>query len=297
MVVVTQASPGKPAAGADCMAVDEKPEEKIKIVVTKPSLEKKNEPAKKAEPEAKKVVNAAEPKKAEPEPTEPAKKLNAMAAAGWGFLGNAFTAAPPRKKPSAKKDDDEDDDGRGMADELPVVSIPQDMFTDMVKRMPEIGAMAKSLSRPLRIATMCSGTEAPILALQMISNAVNQLHGVPLRMQHVFGCEIEPFKQAYIQRNLAPPLLFRDVRELPSGKGHTAFGALVDVPCARGDADILVAGTSCVDYSTLNNEKKGLNDGGESSQTFFGMFEWVKKVKKKPAKRCIHPVPIVILEK
>jgi hypothetical protein len=32
-----------------------------------------------------------------------------------------------------------------------------------------------------------------------------------------------------------------------------------------------------VDYSTLNNEKKTLHDGGESSQTFFGMFAWVKK--------------------
>ena len=37
-----------------------------------------------------------------------------------------------------------------------------------------------------------------------------------------------------------------------------------------------------MDYSTLNNEKKTLHDGGESSQTFFGMFEWVKKATPTP---------------
>ena len=28
--------------------------------------------------------------------------------------------------------------------------------------------------------------------------------------EHVFSCEIEPFKQAYIERNFQPPILFRD---------------------------------------------------------------------------------------
>ena len=45
---------------------------------------------------------------------------------------------------------------------------------------------------------------------------------------------------------------------------------------------LLHTGTSCVDYSTLNNEKKTLHDGGESAQTFFGMFEWVKKATPTP---------------
>ena len=48
----------------------------------------------------------------------------------------------------------------------------------------------------------------------------------------------------------------------------------------------LVAGTSCVDYSNLNNEKKGLNDKGESGQTFRGMMTWIKK----------NQPPIIILE-
>ena len=55
----------------------------------------------------------------------------------------------------------------------------------------------------------------------------------------MFSCEIEPFKQAYIERNFAPPILFRDIRELDEDQATTAYGALVDVP---GNVDMLVAG-------------------------------------------------------
>lgn len=57
----------------------------------------------------------------------------------------------------------------------------------------------------------------------------------------------------------------------------------MDVP---GNVDMLVAGTSCVDYSNLNNEKKGLDDKGESGQTFRGMMTWIEK----------NQPPVVILE-
>ena len=63
----------------------------------------------------------------------------------------------------------------------------------------------------------------------------------------------------------------------------TAYGALAPVP---GDVDLLVAGTSCVDYSNLNNEKKGIDGGGESGRTFHGMMSWVQN----------HRPPLVILE-
>ena len=48
---------------------------------------------------------------------------------------------------------------------------------------------------------MCSGTESPVLALAMMCKAVRHQTGVNLEMDHVFSCEIEPFKQAYIERN------------------------------------------------------------------------------------------------
>ena len=168
-------------------------------------------------------------------------------------------------------------------DSLPVLVKPQDMFDDLCTRYPRFGEFAKALGRPLRVATMCSGTESPVLALGMMCKAVRQQTGVNLQMDHVFSCEIEPFKQAYIERNFQPPLLFRDIRELGNEQATTAYGGLATVP---GDCDILVAGTSCVDYSNLNNEKKGLDDGGESGQTFKGMMDWVDRTQP----------PVVILE-
>ena len=53
-----------------------------------------------------------------------------------------------------------------------------------------------------------------------------------------------------------------------------------------GDVDLLIAGTSCVDYSTLNNEKQDIDANGESGRTFRGMMSWVDK----------HRPPLVILE-
>ena len=49
---------------------------------------------------------------------------------------------------------------------------------------------------------------------------------------------------------------------------------------------MLIAGTSCVDYSGLNNKQQDIDANGESGRTFRGMLQWVKK----------HQPPIVILE-
>lgn len=70
---------------------------------------------------------------------------------------------------------------------------------------------------------------------------------------------------------------------LSLSRRHTAYGALATVP---GDVDILIAGTSCVDYSNLNTQKQDIDDNGESGRTFRGMMSWVKT----------HRPPIVILE-
>ena len=88
-----------------------------------------------------------------------------------------------------------------------------------------------------------SGTESPLLALNLIAKAIKSQHGATLAFDHVFSCEIEPFKQAYIERNFTPPILFRDVTELGGRKAHTAYGSLVEVPgnvdvgCLLGRAD------------------------------------------------------------
>ena len=187
--------------------------------------------------------------------------------------------------------------GEEEVDELPVLTKPEAMFADIVKVAHEKstvpggsleGASLKTLAqelngRPLKVATMCSGTESPLLALDLICKALHEQHGVTLNVEHAFSCEIEPFKQAYIERNFAPPILFRDIRELDREQATTAYGAKQPVP---GGVDILIAGTSCVDYSNLNTKQKGIDQKGESGQTFWGMLGWVIR----------HRPPMVIQE-
>jgi len=41
----------------------------------------------------------------------------------------------------------------------------------------------------------------------------------------------------------------------------------------------LIAGSSCVDFSLLNNKKKGIDDGGESGDTIGGILSYAKKFR------------------
>ncbi|KPI40212.1 uncharacterized protein AB675_11230, partial [Cyphellophora attinorum] len=136
----------------------------------------------------------------------------------------------------------------------------------------------------LRIFTMCSGTEAPILALDMIQEAL-QRRGMSFNYKHVASAEIEPYKQGYIELNFDPPLLFRDVTDFTKDDGvaNTAYGAQVAVP---NNCHIVVAGSACVDYSNLNKNGKGFGQQGESWSTMWGVAHYCLK----------NRVPIVILE-
>lgn len=100
----------------------------------------------------------------------------------------------------------------------------------------------QQIDRPLRVATVCSGTESPLLALEMVQKCKSiinlfscqcstdlcmsglkngYIHTFPLA--HLFSAEIVPFKQAYIERNFNPPLLFRDVTQLKDEFAYVSF--------------------------------------------------------------------------
>ncbi|CEL01085.1 hypothetical protein ASPCAL00677 [Aspergillus calidoustus] len=125
--------------------------------------------------------------------------------------------------------------------------------------------------RPLRVVTVCSGTEAPLLALEMVKDNLRKHSNKNLNFKHLFSAEIVPFKQAYIERNFHPPLLFRDVAELKDRVAQTAYGATEKIP---KNADILIAGFACVDFSVLNNHRKTLDEKGESGGTFWGIIRY-----------------------
>ncbi|KAI9649464.1 hypothetical protein NHQ30_002040 [Ciborinia camelliae] len=141
--------------------------------------------------------------------------------------------------------------------------------------------------RKLRVATACSGTEAPILFLNQLSDGLKKA-GYNFEIEHVFSIEIEPYKQNYIRRNFPGVIIFRDITEAleweknPELKGFmtTAFGALVPLP-PRGSIDLVLAGTSCTSYSTLNkNREMDLErDQNESSRTFRAYAKLIRQLQ------------------
>ncbi|EEP76120.1 predicted protein [Uncinocarpus reesii 1704] len=175
---------------------------------------------------------------------------------------------------------------RGLDQSLPPISEIEEIFDDLVAKAEDNdfdGFLQHIGCRELRVATMCSGTEAPLLALEMIADSFKRLYGKSFRMHHLFSAEIEPFKQSYIQRNFSPDILFRDVSELVNNEATTAFGSVRTVPT---NPDLLVAGFSCVDFSQLNAHKKSLEEMGESGHTFFPILQYIKRCRP----------PLVILE-
>lgn len=169
--------------------------------------------------------------------------------------GDRKSAKPGTKKAgkSAKKSDDEssadateDDvepevsdedegpaqysktDGKIESSNLPPLHNVSAMFSDLVSHIPQIKAVAERVKgRKLRVATMCSGTESPLLALELICQSIQEQYGMSLEFEHVFSCEIEPFKQAYIERNFRPPLLFRDVCELGDAEACVSSSSIL----------------------------------------------------------------------
>jgi hypothetical protein len=110
------------------------------------------------------------------------------------------------------------------ASDLPPLVDVKDMFADLVHNIPQIKQVAEHVQgRKLRVATMCSGTESPLLAMGLMFKAVEKEYGIKLEFEHVFSCEIEPFKQAYIERNFSPPILFRDVCELGEDEAYVCY--------------------------------------------------------------------------
>ena len=175
---------------------------------------------------------------------------------------------------------------------LDYTRAPMTSIYDVAKNM---GAIAKEQkfekaceglrSRPLRIMTACSGTEAPLIALGLIQDAMFPDGNSPLQIHHVASAEIEKFKAAYIERNFSPDVIYRDVTEWQDSTNppHTIYGAQHELPT---DVDILIAGSACVDYSPMSSAPKQFGEKGESYSTMQGISAYVRR----------HRPTILILE-
>ncbi|KAF2271565.1 uncharacterized protein EI97DRAFT_387612 [Westerdykella ornata] len=170
--------------------------------------------------------------------------------------------------------------GKGIDLNLPPLHNIEEIFEDMASKALKLGLASalKDIGRPINVATMCSGTEAPLIALQLLSKALVKMGKDPIQFVHHFSAEIDAIKQAYIERNFQPKYLFRDVREFSKDaeSAVTAYGAEVEIPRLL---DILVVGFVCKDLSRLNNHQRSLEDGGESGDTWAAVRAYAEKFR------------------
>ncbi|KAJ5143248.1 uncharacterized protein N7515_002035 [Penicillium bovifimosum] len=61
-------------------------------------------------------------------------------------------------------------------------------------------------------------------------------------------------------------------------RSRTAYGSFKAIP---GGLDILIAGTACVDISSLNSLQKTLQQGGSSTATFGGLLQYAAKYRPR----------------
>ncbi|KAF1848463.1 uncharacterized protein K460DRAFT_308788 [Cucurbitaria berberidis CBS 394.84] len=191
------------------------------------------------------------------------------------------TSAKPRKPVTIAKSSQKTA-GKGIDLNLPPINNINDVFADMTARAVELGlceALKNLKGQVINVATMCSGTESPLIALELLSKALEQTGNSPIHFKHHFSAEIEVFKQAFIERNFQPDILFRDIREfIPEGvtTATTAYGAEVSIPSG---IDILIAGFVCKDLSRMNNNGKDLDSNGESGDTWRAVYTYVNRFR------------------
>ncbi|KAF2853893.1 hypothetical protein T440DRAFT_515377 [Plenodomus tracheiphilus IPT5] len=172
--------------------------------------------------------------------------------------------------------------GKGIDLSLPPLNNVKDCFSDLSTKSVSLGlgtALEKLGSIQIKVATMCSGTESPLLALSEISRALQKAGYPTINFRHEFSAEIEPVKQGYIERNFQPKILFRDVRDFireSTTTATTAYGAEVEIPSG---IHILVAGFVCKDLSRLNNNGRTLKDGGESGDTWLAIYTYAMRFR------------------
>jgi site-specific DNA-cytosine methylase len=147
-----------------------------------------------------------------------------------------------------------------------------------------------------RVGTQCSGTDAPVLALRALGDAiasVTEKH-TP-RFEHVFSCERIQWKRDFI-RQVFPDVkcLFHDVGDMLYDRAICMKSGVTTVP----SPDILLAGFPCVDVSSRNPNasrfrrvvSEGGSAAGESGGTTGRVFQDIL------AFSTVRQVPFVLME-
>ena len=100
------------------------------------------------------------------------------------------------------------------------------------------------------IATLCSGTDAPILAWRAFLTASSDVLGITCEAQHLFSCEENEAKAAFIMKAFPNVPVFENVTSLPIGAAAVHGSSAQEiVPKIAGS---IMAGIPCTSASALN---------------------------------------------
>ena len=160
-----------------------------------------------------------------------------------------------------------------------VFAASKAMSDDDVKRLAATWDLVPGASNVITIGTACSGSELYTLSLQPLAARLSALTGCTVSFKHVWACELSPRKRDWIRTNFKPDFLFRDLKEV-------AMGQAWDVADGEGETlrrhvpvpavDILIAGFSCKDASSLNIHRTTRRDachtGTGTTGSTFGAF-------------------------
>ncbi|RYO98967.1 hypothetical protein DL764_006942 [Monosporascus ibericus] len=176
------------------------------------------------------------------------------------ILQNGTTQAESSEAEDAEIDDENGDgpsDRNGLDRSKPPIASVEEAFRDLVENVANqpLNDLAAAGGFKVRVATMCSGTDSPIFALELIKSAYGGINPAQhfLEIRHAFSVEYVPWKAAFIRRN-TDTIVFGDVRDF-GGQADTLLTALGSMEKIPSDIDVLIAGTPCVDFSSLNSNK------------------------------------------
>ena len=146
----------------------------------------------------------------------------------------------------------------------------QRLPSDRLAHLRSVATSARSQGRPLRLATMYSGTDGPVPAVRAFCDE----HSVPV--EHVWSCDSSPHAQAWIRKNF-PQLrsLYASAHEVSTGRATNVLSGEVEVV---GAIDVLIAGFSCKDVSA-ENAARTFDPESRSGSTFRYLVDLVTLIK------------------
>ena len=139
-------------------------------------------------------------------------------------------------------------------------------------------------ARPLQVATPCSGTDAPVHALEMLVGKAG--------VNHVFSVDNWSASESFILHNFTPAHFYGDVADLLNGKAGAACSCCKGSTCSAYQThtlDVLIMGFPCKPYSALNMRRWA--DGYDPFQDpnagpFFNFRLWLGR-EDTPKPRCV----------